>query len=231
MIKQKSDKTIVQLNFSPLYVLIAGLFVCCLMIANITAPRLVQIWGFTTNGDLFLFPLTYIFGDILTEVYGFKKTRLVIWIGFLANILMAGYFWLMLQLPYPAEYVDNAAYSLVLGMTPRIVLASVIAFFFGEYANSVVMSVMKKVTKGRWLAVRTISSTLIGQLVDTVLFMTIALTFLPVSELISIIGVAYGVKVLYEILATPLTYIIVNKVKNMEAVDTYDYGVKYIPIG
>jgi len=216
-------------HISSIFVVIAALFVCSLMIANITVNRLVTFGGLVFNGDLFLFPLTYIFGDILTEVYGYKRSRLVIWIGFLANILMALYFTMLLKLPYPAEFTDNNAFVKVLGSTPIIVFASITAFFFGEYVNSATMSILKIKTKGKYLWMRTIGSTLVGQLVDTVIFMTIALNYLPPAVLLQIIVVQYGVKVAYEILATPLTYAIIKKLKNVEKLDTYDYGVKYTP--
>lgn len=218
-------------TFSPTFVIIAGLFVCFLMMANIIVNRLVTFGGLVFNGDLFLFPLTYIFGDILTEVYGFKKARLVIWIGFLANIIMALYFSAILRLPYPSEFTDNNAFMTVLGATPIIVTASLVAFFFGEYANSATMSIIKKRTDGKWLWMRTIGSTLVGQLVDTVLFMTIALSYLPVPVLVQIIAVNYGIKVAYEVLATPLTYAVINRLKKSEGIDTFDYGVTYNPFG
>ncbi len=218
-------------TISPTFVVIAGLFVCFLMMANIIVNRLVTFGGLVFNGDLFLFPLTYIFGDILTEVYGFKRARLVIWVGFLANIIMALYFSAVLQLPFPAEFTDNESFMKVLGSTPIIVTASLVAFFFGEYANSATMSILKKKTDGKMLWMRTIGSTLVGQLVDTVLFMTIALSYLPANVLIQIIAVNYGIKVAYEILATPLTYTIIKRLKKSEGVDAYDYGVKYNPFG
>lgn len=216
---------------SPTFVVIAGLFVCFLMMANIIVNRLVTFGGLVFNGDLFLFPLTYIFGDILTEVYGFKRSRLVIWVGFAANIIMALYFSAVLRLPYPDEFTNNDAFMTVLGSTPIIVTASLIAYFFGEYANSATMSILKKKTEGKWLWMRTIGSTLVGQLVDTVLFMTIALSYLPLPVLGQIIVVNYGIKVAYEVLATPLTYAVINRLKKSEGLDTYDYGVKYNPFG
>ncbi len=218
-------------SFSPTFVVIAGLFVCFLMMANIIVNRLVTFGGLVFNGDLFLFPLTYIFGDILTEVYGFKRARLVIWIGFLANIIMATYFSIILRLPYPAEFTDNTAFMTVLGATPIIVLASITAFFFGEYSNSAVMSILKKKTEGKMLWLRTIGSTLVGQLVDTVIFMVIVLSYLPLPVLIQIIAVQYGIKVAYEVLATPFTYAVIRRLKKAEQLDTFDYGVSYNPFG
>lgn len=209
--------------------MIAGLFVCFLMMANIIVNRLVTFGGLVFNGDLFLFPLTYIFGDILTEVYGFERTRLIVWLGFAANIIMALYFSFVLRLPYPKEFVDNNAYTTVLGATPLIVFASITAFLLGEFSNSVTLSVMKKVTKGKWLWTRTIGSTIVGEFADTVTFMTIVLHYLPLPVLIQIIVVQYLIKVTYEVFATPLTYLAVKKLKDYEKLDTFDYGVRYNP--
>ncbi|OGG12999.1 transporter [Candidatus Gottesmanbacteria bacterium RIFCSPHIGHO2_01_FULL_39_10] len=215
---------------SPLFVTIAALFVCFLMISNIIVNRLFTFAGLIFPGDFFLFPLTYIFGDILTEVYGFKRSRLVIWLGFLANIIMAIYFSFILSLPKPSELTNSDAFNQVLGSTPRIVIASLIAYFFGEFTNSAVISMLKKRTVGKYLWMRTIGSTLVGQVVDTGLFSLIAFTYLPFPALIQIMVLSYIYKVGYEILATPLTYAIVAKVKQIEKVDTFDYGISYNPV-
>ena len=216
-------------EISPAFVAIAVLFVCFLMISNIIVNRLVLFFGLVLNGDLFLFSFTYIFGDVLTEVYGFKRSRLVIWLGFAANIIMAIYFTLILHLPYPKEFVDNNAFTIVLSSTPIIVFASITAYFFGEFSNSTTLSILKKKTHGKYLWVRTICSTLVGQVADTATFMLIAFHWLPLEVLIQLMVVAYVYKVSYEILATPLTYFIIKHLKNYEKLDTYDYGEKYNP--
>ncbi len=213
---------------TPLFVGISSFFVAFLMIANITAGRLVSLYGITISGALFIFPITYIFGDILTEVYGYKRTRLIIWLGFAANIIMALYFNFIIKLPYPA-IIDNKAYATVLGSTPRIVFASIFGYFLGEFGNSTILSILKKITKGRWLWTRTIGSTIVGQLLDTVVFMTIAFYTLPQPLLVSLIITQYVLKVSYEVVATPITYLIVSRIKRIEHVDTFDYGVKYNP--
>lgn len=216
-------------EISPAFVVIAVLFVAFLMISNIIVNRLVFFLGLVLNGDLFLFSFTYIFGDILTEVYGFKRSRLVIWMGFIANIIMAGYFTLILQLPYPQEFVDNSAFRTVLQGTPLIVLASITAYFVGEFSNSVTLSILKKRTHGKYLWLRTIGSTVVGQLGDTATFLGIAFFWLPLPVLLQLFVVAYLYKVAYEILSTPLTYVIINRLKRYEQLDTYDYGEKYNP--
>lgn len=217
-------------NISPLYVTIAGLFVCFLMIANISASRMVELpLGIIVTGDIFLFPLTYIFGDILTEVYGFKRSRFVIWLGMTANILMVLYFYLLIRTPFPSDFVLNDAFKTVLGSTPLVVLASIGAFFAGEFANSSSLSIIKKLTKGKFLWVRTIGSTIIGQIFDTLTFMLIAFSFLPAEIFWQMVIIQYLFKLIYEILATPLTYMIIKKIKKVENLDTFDYGVKYNP--
>lgn len=216
-------------TISPAYVVIAVLFVAFLMISNIIVNRLVSFFSIVLNGDLFLFSFTYIFGDILTEVYGFKRSRLVIWMGFLANIIMALYFTLILNLPYPKEFIDNKTFQTVLGSTPLIVLASITAYFVGEFSNSVTLSILKKKTIGKYLWIRTVGSTLVGQIGDTATFLGIAFFWLPFPVLFQLFAVAYLYKVGYEILITPLTYVITNRLKKYEKLDTFDYGEDYNP--
>jgi len=217
-------------SISPLYVIIASLFVCFLMIANISASRMVSLpWGIIVTGDIFLFPLTYIFGDILTEVYGFKRSRLVIWLGMAANVIMITYFTLLIEMPFPADFVANDAFRTVLGAVPIIVVGSVVAFFAGEFSNSATLSILKRWTKGKYLWLRTIGSTIIGQVFDTLTFMFIAFSFLPSDIFWQMVLVQYLFKVLYEIAVTPLTYLVIRKIKKVEQLDTIDYGVKYNP--
>ncbi len=212
------------------FLAITSLFITCLLITNIVAGRLVQIGDMTLTADLFLFPLTYIFGDVLTEVYGFKKARLTIWLGFAANLLMALVFILVVYLPSPSFWEHENAYRTVLGFAPRIVAASLLAYFAGEFSNSVVLSRLKLATQGKWLWTRTISSTLVGQAIDTTVFMVIAFWGLFSAEIfMGMVLVQYGWKVAYEVLATPVTYAVVSWLKKREGVDTYDYGVAYNP--
>ena len=212
------------------FLAITSLFITCLLITNIVAGRLVQIGDMTLTADLFLFPLTYIFGDVLTEVYGFKKARLTIWLGFTANLLMALVFILVVSLPSPSFWEHEGAYRTVLGFAPRIVAASLLAYFAGEFSNSVVLSRLKLATRGKWLWTRTISSTLVGQAIDTTVFMVIAFWGLFSAEIfMGMVLVQYGWKVAYEVLATPVTYAVVRWLKKREGVDTYDYGVAYNP--
>lgn len=215
---------------TPTFFIIGALFVCTLMISNIICGKLFSLWNMVLTADLILFPLTYIFGDVLTEVYGFRRARLVIWTGFLCNLIMVLAFVTALALPHPDFWQGQDAFSTVLGTTPRIVLASLAAYFVGELSNSTVLSRLKVMTEGRWLWARTIGSTLVGQGVDTMVFMTIAFagTMQP-AVLIQMIWFQYLWKVSYEILATPLTYKVINWLKQKEQIDTYDYDISYNP--
>ncbi|MDK2821616.1 MAG: queuosine precursor transporter [Clostridia bacterium] len=217
---------------SLLFLFITCFFVTCLLISNIIAGKLIEVFGITLPAAVIIFPITYLFGDIITEVYGFKRARLVIWIGFLANFFMITIFFLTISLPYPDFWESQQAFVSVLGFTPRVVIASLIAYFVGEFSNSIVLSKMKILTKGRWLWTRTIGSTLVGEGIDTVLFIAIAFgDMLPFSVVSSMILAQYIWKVGYEILATPFTYMMVNWVKCKEGIDRYDIGVSYNPFG
>jgi hypothetical protein len=217
-------------EISKIFVILSGIFITCLLLSNIVAGKLITIWGIVFPSAVILFPITYIFGDVLTEVYGFKKSRLVIWLGFACNALMALLFIVIIALPYPNFWQGQDAYALVLGMTPRIVIASLLAYFAGEFSNSIILSIMKKLTKGKYLWTRTIGSTIVGEGVDSLIFISIAFFgTVPLLVLGTMILAQYIFKVVYEIIATPLTYLVVGWIKKKEHVDVYDYGVKYNP--
>ena len=153
-----------------------------LLISNIASTKIVDIWRFTFDGGTILFPLSYIFGDILTEVYGYRQSRRAIWTGFLSALLMSLVLGLI-GLIKPAEGWElQEAYMVILGQTPRIVAASLIAYFVGEFSNSYIMARMKVLTEGKWLAVRTIGSTIAGQGIDTIIFVFIAFLSVVVIE-------------------------------------------------
>ena len=215
---------------SPGFFILSLAFVVCLLLGNIVAGRLIALGPWALTGDLFFFPLVYILGDILTEVYGFHRARLTIWCGLAANLLMAGIFMILLQLPAPDFFDGNEAYHLVLGMTPRVVLASTAAYFLGEFINSIVLSKLKLMTKGRWLGIRTIASSVLGQALDTGVFMMIAFYGIySGSQLGGMILVQYVWKLGYEVLATPFTCWLAQRMKKYEGEDHFDYGVSYNP--
>ena len=212
------------------FVFLTAIFVACLLISNLIAGRLIEIAGVVLPAAVLIFPITYILGDVCTEVYGYRRARLVIWTGFAANCLLAGFALLTVALPAPAFFENRAAYALVLGQTPRVVLASLTAFWCGEFLNAFVLSVLKKVTRGRHLWSRTIGSTLVGQAADTGIFLTVAFAgLIPWPVLVAMMGAQYLFKVAYEALCTPLTYAVVRRLKRAEGIDVFDHGISYNP--
>jgi len=157
------------------FIAIAAIFITCLITANIIAVKLISIGGLILPAAIIIFPLSYIFGDILTEVYGFRSARKVIWLGFLCNLIAVLAIWIGGLLPAAPFWEDKqAAYDTILGYVPRVLLASFVAYLIGEFANSFVLAKMKIKTKGRWLWTRTIGSTIVGQGLDSAIFITIA---------------------------------------------------------
>jgi uncharacterized integral membrane protein (TIGR00697 family) len=209
---------------------IAALFVTCLITANIIAVKVISFGQVILPAAIIVFPLSYIFGDILTEVYGYRRSRRVIWVGFGSASLMAVVFALVGALPPAAGWDNQAAYDAILGWTPRIVLGSLLGYWAGEFTNSFVLAKMKVLTRGRWLWSRTIGSTLAGEGVDTVIFSTVAfLGALPADLLTTLIISNYVFKVGVEVLATPLTYAAVTFLKRSEGEDYYDRQTDFNP--
>jgi len=209
---------------------ITGLFVAVLLISNVASTKIVDFGWFTFDGGTLIFPVSYIFGDILTEVYGYRRSRKVIWLGFISAAVMSIVFGVVGVLPAAREWPNQEAYEKILGMTPRIVIASLIAYWAGEFSNSYVLAKMKLFTRGRWLWTRTIGSTLIGEGVDTALFATIAFGGLLSSSLLTGVIVSnYIFKCGVEAVFTPITYIIVGWLKREEEVDWYDRGTNFNP--
>jgi len=209
---------------------IAVIFVSVLLISNVASSKIVALGPFDFDGGTLIFPLSYIFGDILTEVYGYKRTRKIIWLGMLMSVAMALTFMLVNALPAAVEGANSEAFDTVLGWTPRIVLGSVVAYFFGEFSNSYLMAKIKIWMKGRLLFVRTISSTVIGQGLDTIIFVLIAFYgVLPNDLLIAIVISNYIFKVGVEVLFTPFTYMIVYLLKSSEETDVYDKNTNFNP--
>jgi queuosine precursor transporter len=212
------------------YDLLVSAFVAVLLVSNLVAPKLVS-WGpFVFSGAQLLFPITYIFGDIFTEVYGYAGSRRAIWNGFLASILLTCLSAIIIALPSAPEWKAQEAYRTVLGSMPRIVIASLLAYWCGEFANSFVMARMKVLSNGKYLWMRTIGSTVVGQAVDTVIVVTIIFAgSVPLSTMLVLMVSGYGGKVIYEALATPLTYAAVNWLKRVEGVDIMDTHTNFNP--
>ena len=222
---------------------IMALFVMVLVVSNIASSAKIIDLGFSIlniplafDAGTLLFPISYIFGDILTEVYGYKRSRRVIWTGFTALALSALVFWGIQRLPGEVtwqEYAGDAAYNAILGgmSSGGIVLASLAAYWLGEFSNSFVLAKMKVLTNGRWLWTRTIGSTLVGELVDSAVFVAIASLFgvFPWSLFVTLALTNYLLKTATETLMTPLTYAIVNFLKRVENEDYYDHETNFNP--
>ena len=213
------------------FVVVVAVFITCLLIANIIAVKLITIFGLTLPAAVIIFPLSYICGDVLTEVYGFRRARQVIWLGFACNLLAVAAIWAAGRLPGAAFWDAQAAYERILGFAPRLLVASFCAYLVGEFANSAVLARMKLLTGGRMLWTRTIGSTLIGEGLDSLIFVTIAFSgILPAGALVSAIVTQWLFKVGYEVLATPATYAVVNFLKRKEGIDVFDRDTSLNPL-
>lgn len=220
-----------QPRITALFLTLAALFVTLLITSNIIAVKIVEVGGRVLPAAIVLFPMTYIIGDILTEVYGYRFARRVIWLGFLCNSVAVLGFWIGGLLPAAPFWEDQPAYEAILGYTPRLLAASFAGYLIGEFANSMLLSRLKLITEGRMLWVRTIGSTIVGQGLDSVVFITLAFAgTLAGSNLTELILTQWIVKVLYETAATPLTYLVVAYVKQKEGIDTFDRQVSFNPL-
>jgi uncharacterized integral membrane protein (TIGR00697 family) len=221
---------------------VTAVFVTALIVSNIVAVKLIRVGPFTLTAALLVFSVSYIFGDVLTEVYGYARARQVIWIGFTCNLLAVLAFYTAGLLPpapewttlpgFPTPEAAQSAFAAVLGFTPIVLLASVVAFLVGEFLNSFVLARLKLRTRGRWLWLRTITSTLVAQVADTGLFvgLLVAAGVFPVGAALATIAGEWTSKVLYEVLATPVTYQIVNFLKRAEQEDHYDWNTNFNPL-
>lgn len=214
---------------SRLFMILAVVYVTCLLLSNLIAGKM---WAVTSSITLpaavILFPITYIFGDVFTEVYGFKKARIIIWLGFGCSFFAVAVYLLTIALPHPGFWDGQEAYRTVLGTTPRVAIASFIGYLFGEFSNSVVLSKLKVATGGKKLWIRTILSTLVGEGLDSIIFVMISFWgTMDNSTVVHMILYQYLFKVIYEALFTPLTYAAVNWIKKKEGVDHFDYDEKY----
>jgi uncharacterized integral membrane protein (TIGR00697 family) len=209
---------------------LTAFFVTVLIVSNIASSKILALGPFTFDGGTILFPLSYIFGDVLTEVYGYSRSRRVIWTGFLMLLLTSVVFMIVGALPPASGWDGQMAYEKILGITPRIVLASVLAFFAGEFSNSYILAKMKVLMKGRRLWMRTIGSTLVGEGIDSVLFVAIAFWGVyPMDLLTEIVISNYIFKVGVEVLFTPVTYMVTAKLKKLEKEDYYDTNTDFNP--
>ncbi len=217
------------MNISYRLVIIIAVFITCLITANVTAVKVISLGPFVLPAAIFVFPLSYIFGDVLTEVYGYHMARRVIWLGFLCNVVFVFFVWVGQILPVAVGvWGDQEPYKAILGRTPQILAASFLGYLAGEFSNSAILARMKILTKGRWLWSRTIGSTIIGQGLDTSIFITLAFIGTGASVPTMILHHWFA-KIVIEAVCTPATYAIVRWLKNKEGIDTYDYETKYNP--
>ncbi len=216
---------------SPWFTGIVAIFVTTLIVSNIVAVKLVDFAGLVLPAAVVIFPVSYIFGDILTEVYGYASARRVIWLGFACNLLAVVAIWVSGALPPAVFWTPNQpAFDAILGFTPRLLFASFMAYLVGEFANAAVLSRMKLLTRGRFLWTRTIGSTLVGEGLDSAVFITVAFMGVMPPELLPLTVVTQWLfKVAYEVAATPVTYLIVNWLKKVEGVDSFDRGTRMNP--
>jgi uncharacterized integral membrane protein (TIGR00697 family) len=213
------------------FLVFAGLFVTCLLTANVIATKLIAVGGLVLPAGVVIFPISYIVGDVLTEVYGYAAARRVIWLGFACNVLMVAAIWVAGELPPAPVWKGQAAYAEVFAQTPRILAASFLAYLAGEFANSAVLAKMKIATHGRWLWTRTVGSTVVGQGLDSLVFVALAFAGLvPFGVLTGIVLAQWVAKVGYEAAATPLTYLVVGWLKAREGVDAYDRDTDFNPL-
>jgi hypothetical protein len=218
-------------RYSHWFLLVVSIFITCLITSNIVAVKLVNIFNLVLPAGSIIFPVSYIFGDVLTEVYGYHQARRVIWLGFFCNLIAVFAIWLGQILPAASFWDGQAAYERILGYTPRLLGASFFAYLVGEFANSFILAKMKIVTKGRWLWTRTIGSTLVGQGLDSFVFMTLAfIGTIPLTVLAGAIVVQWLFKSVYEAIATPLTYLVVNFLKKREELDVFDDDTQFNPL-
>jgi uncharacterized integral membrane protein (TIGR00697 family) len=216
------------MNVSHRFVIISAIYVTALLTANIISVKVIGFGSVVMPAAIIIFPLSYIFGDILTEVYGYRWARRVIWLGFGCNLIFVVFSYLGQLMPAASFWSDQQAYESILGYAPRLLLASVYGYLVGEFVNSFIMAKMKVATKGRWLWARTIGSTVFGQGLDTAIFIVIAYigtaSFVPLMILYH-----WLIKVAIEALATPITYKTVNYLKRKENIDTYDVDISFNP--
>lgn len=211
---KKNKKT----TYSELFLILSVIFVTCLLLSNVLAAKLLKIGKYSITAGALVFPISYIVNDVFSEIYGFEKTKKVIYLGFIMNIFMVLIFTLAILLPSPAWYENSGAFKLILGTTPRVCLASLVAYLLGSLINSKVLVKLKENRRNKF-GIRAVISTICGEFVDSLLFVTIAfIGNVPTQEIFTMIIVQVILKTLYEIICLPVTGVIVNKIKKYERV-------------
>ncbi len=209
--------------------LLINIFVVVLVVSNLIAPKFVAVGWFRFSAAQLLFPITYIFGDVFTEVYGYGASRKAIWTGFMASAIMTAFGLFAIWLPPAPEFKNQLAYETIFGVVPRNVAGSLLAYWAGEFANSLTVAKMKLWTDGKYLWTRTVGSTVVGQAVDTTIVIVFIFWGQPLDVMFRLIVSGYLFKVAYEVLATPLTYLVVNFLKRTEGVNYFDRATNFNP--
>lgn len=213
--KYKNKK--IKESYSKIFLFISILFVSCILISNILASKIIVIFGISMTGGVLVFPISYILGDVMTEIYGYNRAKQIIIYGFICNLIMVLLFYLAIKLPYPDYYMNQEAFATILGNTPRILLASFIGYLIGGISNSYILEYIKNNSKIKYLWFRTILSTIVGEGLDTIIFLTIGfLGTMEFNSLLYMILCQSLVKIVYEIIFTPFTYKTVKYIKNKE---------------
>jgi uncharacterized integral membrane protein (TIGR00697 family) len=203
--------------------------VVVLVVSNLLAPKFSAIGWLRFSAAELLFPVTYIFGDVFTEVYGYSASRKAIWMGFMGSLIMIAFGLFAIWLPPAPEFKNQQAYEIIFGAVPRNVAGSLLAYWAGEFANSLTVAKMKIWTDGKYLWTRTVGSTVVGQAVDTTVVVVFIFWGQPIGVMFQLIISGYVFKVIYEILATPLTYLVVNFLKKAEGVNYFDRTTNFNP--
>ena len=226
----QSSATSTPFDVSIWYIIVVSVFITCLITANIMAVKIISLFGLILPAAIIIFPMSYIAGDVLTEVYGYQHTRRAIWLGFFCNLITVLALWLGQLLPAASFWEGQESYERILGYTPRLLVASFFAYLVGGFANSFVMARMKIITRGHFLWTRTIGSTLVGQGLDSMLFITLAFVgTIPWSALGLAVVTQWLVKSSYEAIATPLTYAVVGFLKKKEGLEIFDHRTRFSP--
>lgn len=216
-------------TITPLNMFFAVLFTVCLLLSNILASKIISVGSWPVTAGVIIFPISYIVNDIVTEVYGFQMARRIIWVGFIMNIFMVTIFSVAILLPSPEWFAGSSSFAATLGSTPRIAIAGLIAYLLGSWANAAVMSKLKvRSKKGEGFGIRAILSTVIGETIDSCIFIPLAFVGkIPVTKLLPMIFFLITFKTCYECLILPLTTIVVRKVKIYENIDVFDANISY----
>ncbi len=215
---------------SVLFMLAGILFAACLLISNIISSKIMSVGQWTVPVGVLVFPLSYIIHDVVAEVWGYRKVRLIIWAGFGVNLLAVVFFSLSIVVPSAPFYQSQDAFATVLGNTPRLVAASLIAYLTGSFLNAYIMSRFKVLTKGKGFSVRAVVSTLAGEGADSLIFITIAFAgIFPIKALMTMVLTQALIKTAYEIIILPVTILVVKKMKKLEGDDIFDNSVSYNP--